>query len=428
MRPNILLMHCHDLGRFLGCYGIPTINSPNLDGLAADGVRFTNAFCTAPQCSPSRASLFTGRYPHNNGVLGLTHSDFAWDLDADETHLAQRLKDAGYATAAIGVVHEARTRDRLGFDKLQPGGHADEVADKTIDALRTDGPFYLQVGFTEPHRLPGKADPPGTMGFLGDYIEPDDSKGVTVPGYLVDTDGTRAELAELQGAVRHMDAAVGRILAHVPDNTIVIFTTDHGVALPRAKCSLYDPGIETALIIRSPENGWTGGRTVDELVSNVDVVPTLLDILDLDAPDHLQGRSFAAALNDQPHDRRTEIFAEMTYHDYYDPRRCIRTETHKLIANFSSAPAFMDPSQSWQPRSTSQAKHSGRGGYHPFVECYDLGADPHELTNIAEDPIARGLMQQLHQWMVDTDDPLLAGAVTSPLHRRTVAALSEACE
>ena len=140
-RPNVLLLHCHDLGRHLQCYGARTVNSPHLDGLAADGVLAEQMFTTAPQCSPSRASLFTGRWPHANGVLGLTHATFAWDLHPDERHLAALLADDGYRTELIGVHHESRRREpedvaaQLGFDRVQPGGLASKVVDRTVDAL-----------------------------------------------------------------------------------------------------------------------------------------------------------------------------------------------------------------------------------------------------------------------------------------------------
>lgn len=106
-RPNILIVHCHDLGQYLHCYGVKTVRTPNLDLLASQGVRFSRSFCTNPGCSPSRASLFTGRYPHSNGVMGLCHANFAWDLHPGEQHLAQLLHNAGYATAAVGVIHNA---------------------------------------------------------------------------------------------------------------------------------------------------------------------------------------------------------------------------------------------------------------------------------------------------------------------------------
>lgn len=435
-RPNILLLHCHDIGRFLGCYGNPTVRTPHLDRLASEGVRFDGAFATAPQCSPSRASLFTGRWPHNNGVLGLTHSYFAWDLNDGERHLARELADIGYRTALVGVHHESRTRpdheiaDRLGFDEVVTGGLAPQVADRTIERLRAydrERPFYLQVGFYEPHRLPGSRDDDGVMGFLGDHIQVDSTLGTAIPDYLVDDAGARREVAELQAAAHEMDRAVGRILRclteqGLDEDTLVVFTTDHGVALPRAKCSLYDPGLEVALIMRWTGRGWHGEN--DRLVSNLDLFPTLLQLLGVEVDSHVQGRSFLPLLDGGEYEERTEIFGELTYHDYYDPRRCVRTRTHKLIANFSSAPGAMDPSQSWKRRCTPRIDP---WLYHPPIELYDLTADPVELTDVAGEPeyadVQADLLARLSGWMRETEDPLLAGAVTSPLHRRTLEAL-----
>lgn len=443
-RPNILVITCHDLGRFLGSYGVATVQTPALDALAADGVRFSAAFCTAPQCSPSRAALFTGRYPHSNGVLGLTHAEFAWDLGPDERHLGQILRDVGYTTALMGVHHEsyagtpAEIAARCGMDTIALGGRGEEVSAAALAWLGTivdDGPpFYLQLGYHEPHRVdvPDR-EAADSMGFIGDYIAPDTSHGVTIPPYLRDTASAREELAELQGAVRTLDVAVGKVLDGLRDlglaeETIVLFTTDHGLALPRAKCSLYDPGLETALILRYPARGWRGGREVTALTSNIDLLPTLLDAVGLPVPARVQGRSLLAALDAQPFTPRTVIFGEMTYHDYYDPRRCIRTAQHKLIMNFSAAPAFMDPSQSWRRRTATIVPPAPALAYHPLLELYDLASDPHEWQNLADDPavakVRRDLLGQLHQWMAVTGDPLLAGAVTPPLHRQALAALA----
>lgn len=446
-RPNILLMTCHDLGRFLGCYGVATVRTPHLDALAADGVRFTRAFCTAPQCSPSRASLFTGRYPHSNGVLGLTHANFAWDLGPDERHLGQVLHDAGYATALVGVHHESRpgapeeVAARCGMDEVLPGGHGDAVSARALEwlarAAQGDRPFYLQVGYHEPHRVAGdrRGRDEGYLGFVGDYLAPDAARGVTVPPYLRDDVGGRAELAELQGAVGALDAAVGRLLAGLRElgleqDTLVLFTTDHGLALPRAKCSLYDPGLETALIVRYPARGWLGGRVIEALTANLDLFPTLLELVGLPVEARVQGHSLLAALDGGAFVAREQLFGEMTYHDYYDPRRSIRTARHKLIVNFSAAPSFMDPSQSWRPRSTTVVPADPATAYHPLLELYDLVADPLEWRNLSDEPdhaaIRRDLLAQLYRWMRDTGDPLLAGAVTSPLHRWAVGALAEA--
>ena len=437
-RPNILLLHCHDIGRFLGCYGNPTVRTPNLDQLATQGVRFDGAFASAPQCSPSRASLFTGRWPHSNGVLGLTHGDFAWDLNDGERHLARELSTVGYRTTLIGVHHESTARsdheiaERLGFDEVATGGLAPMVADRTIERLESmdrSKPFYLQVGFIEPHRMGGSRDAEGVMGFLGDHIEPDTTFGTAVPPYLVDDEGARTELAELQGAAHEMDRGVGRILdcltaQGLDEDTVVLFTTDHGIALPRAKCSLYDPGLEVALILRWSGRDWRGVH--DHLVSNLDVVPTLLELVGAEVGPHIQGRSLLPVLEGGDYQPRDEVFGEFTYHNYYDPRRSVRTRTHKLIANFSSAPDSMDPGQSWNRRSTPRV--DPMRNHHPTIELYDLSVDPVELTNVADVPeyaeVRADLLARLSTWMRDTDDPLLAGAVTSPLHRRALDALS----
>jgi N-sulfoglucosamine sulfohydrolase len=442
--PNILMITCHDLGRFLGCYGVATVHTPHLDRLASIGVRFEQAFCTAPQCSPSRASLFTGRYPHCNGVMGLTHGDFAWDLHRQEQHLGQVLQSAGYATVVIGVHHESRAGDRqriaerCGMDEVVPPGDGEYVSDEALARLaryaEEQRPFYMHLGYHEPHRAPGPGTP-DYMGFVGDYITPDDELGVTIPPYLRDEPEARQELAELQGAVRYVDSAIGKVLnglqaLGLEQTALVVLTTDHGLALPRAKCSLYDPGLETALIMRLPARKWSGGRVISGLVSNVDVFPTVLDAVGISVNDGIHGRSLCSLVDGDAVNGRGCIFAEMTYHDYYDPRRCVRTENHKLIVNFSAAPSFMDPSQSWRPRTIPVVPANPAAAYHPVVELYDLDADPLERDNKAGESslerVRHDLLARLGEWMRATDDPLLHGAVTSPTHRAALGALMNA--
>lgn len=434
-RPNIVLLHCHDLGRHLNCYGIDSVESPNLDQLAAQGVLFERNFCTAPQCSPSRASIFTGRYPHSNGVMGLTHADFAWELHAGERHLGQILKAGGYATAGIGTIHETHSgAQRCGLDDYVPSARATQMADAAIATLtrlaaQRDKPFYLQAGCIEPHRLQG-ADPTADLGFVGAGLQPDSSRGVRVLPYLRDTPGARAEFAELQGAVRHMDAQMGRVLAAIGTlglerNTLVIFTTDHGIAMPRAKCSLYEPGLQTAFILRWPSRrGWHGGMRHKALVSNIDCLPTILDAAGLPVPEQVQGRSLAPLLDGRAFEARDAIFGELTYHDYYDPRRSVRTETHKLIVNFSNAPAFMDPSQSWRPRTDTVVPPNRALAYHPSIELYDLVKDPWEQRDVAKDPANAGVLaalrSRLAKHMGETRDPLLSGAPPCPMHHRSI--------
>jgi N-sulfoglucosamine sulfohydrolase len=433
-RPNILFLHCHDLGQHLHCYGVDGVQSPNLDRLAAEGVLFENNFATAPQCSPSRASLFTGRYPHSNGVMGLTHADFAWDLNPAERHLGQILAAAGYATAGVGIIHETRSGSkRCGFADYTAIATAKEMADAAIARLKQFAaepgkPFYLQSGCIEPHRLP-RPDANADQDFLGGRIQPDSSRGVTVPPYLRDTAGARTELAELQGAIRHMDEHMGRVLTAVSElgldrNTLVIFATDHGIAMPRAKCSLYEPGLRTAFILRYPgRDGWHGGVRHKRMVTNIDCLPTILDLAGVPVPAAVQGRSLAPLLDGRSYVERDRIFGEITYHDYYDPRRSVRTATHKLIVNFSSAPAFMDPSQSWRPRADTVVPANHALAYHSAYEFYDLGRDPWEQKDVAGDAGYSSAVELLRKQLVahlkTTNDPILSEAVTGPLHRKS---------
>lgn len=435
-RPNILILHSHDLGRFLHCYGIKTAHTPNLDRLASEGVLFERSFATAPQCSPSRASIFTGRYPHQNGVLGLTHSPFFWDLHPNEMHLGQLLKQAGYRTAGVGVMHETHSgAKRCGIDEYVKKDMAIDVADETIKFLRhfaaePGKPFYMAAGTREPHRLNG-FDPNADKGFLGKKLHPDDSDGVTIPGYLRDTPSARQEVAELQGAVHHVDTQMGRILdvlheTGLDKTTLVIFTTDHGIALPRAKCSVYDPGHETAFILRYPaRKGWYGGKRETALVSNIDYLPTLLEVAGAPIPANVQGKSFAPVLDGKTEKHRDRVFFQMTYHEYYDPRRAVRTEKHKLIVNYSAAPAFMDPSQSWRPRCDTVTPACEKTAYHKPFELYDIEKDPLEQNDISADPayatVLTDLRKSLHQEMEETGDPILKGAIIDPIYLRSTA-------
>ncbi|MGH2531712.1 MAG: sulfatase family protein [Thermomicrobiales bacterium] len=422
-RPHILLITCHDLGRFLGCYGVPTVRTPYLDALAANGVRCDQAFCTAPQCSPSRAALATGRYPHANGVMGLTHARFAWDLHPDERHVAQILGAHGYETHLFGLQHVSPNVDRLGFHMTYRRATGPEVAadvEGFLRAARPTQPLYLEINLEEPHRP-----------FDHGGVEPDSAGGVTVPPYLPDTAAAREEVAALQGAVHEADRAIGRILkaldaAGLADNTLVVFMPDHGIAMPRAKCTLYDAGIGVALIVRWPTGGVGGGRTDSSLISNVDVLPTLLDAAGIAAPGNLHGRSFLPALRGQASTPRDAIYAEKTYHSYYDPMRAIRTNRYTFIRNFESAFLVEVPGDVQLGPIYRTEAHRYVSATHPPVELYDLATDPLEQTNLAGHAevahIERDLSARLWRWMEETGDPLLDGPAPSPAYRRAMAA------
>ena len=417
---NLVLIDCHDLGRHLGAYGWDTVPSPNLDTLAATGVRFANSFCTAPQCSPSRAALYTGRYPHATGMLGLAHSPFDWRLHKNEVHLARYLQNAGYLTAHIGVQHVTGSADRavhdLGFAHVERCHAAPDVATRATTFLSNASarPFFLKIGFAEPHR-----DANGVF----NHAPLDRNRGVTVPPYLPQTAEARQEFGELQGVIQRMDNAVGQILATLNDlelleNTWLIFTTDHGLAMPRAKCTLYDAGIETALIMLARPFGLSGGRVYRELISNVDIVPTILEMFDLPLSDAFQGRSVAALLRGNDFQPRKHIFAEKTFHTAYEPQRAVRTTSHKLIWN-TEAGIMNVPGDTMHSPIFPQMIDEITVERPPF-ELYDLEVDPLERTNLFDLPayadVSEELRSHLLAWMQETDDPILHGPIASPFY------------
>ncbi len=294
-KDNVLIVHWHDLGRYLGAYGHPDVSSPRLDRLAAEGILFTRAHATAPLCSPSRGSLFTGRYPQSNGLIGLAHH--GWEYRDGIRTLPQILSESGWYSALFGMQHETSYPKRLGFDEFDvSNSYCDYVADKADEWLRQNAeglvgqPFLLTAGFFETHRP-----------YPRDRYTPADSAGVDLPDYLPDTPEVRGDLADFYGAISTADAAVGRVLDALADTgldatTWVVFFTDHGPAFPRAKSTLYDAGTGIGMIVRPPTNRTVAPRVYDEMFSAVDLVPTLLGLLGIDTPADVDGVSHAPAL------------------------------------------------------------------------------------------------------------------------------------
>jgi arylsulfatase A-like enzyme len=420
-RPNIVLMISHDLGRHIGPYGHALTRCPRLSALAADSIRLDSHFVSSPGCSQSRSSLMTGRYPHSNGQFGLSH--LGWTLCRDELLLPAVLGQAGYRTALRGIWHLAdwtlRSFDDVSSDAStvdsSPEGYAQVAADRAVRWLGEHGgearPFYLHIGFWEAHRP--------FCGHLPTPVEPDPS--VAVPPYLPPTQAARREFDELHRSIDEIDAAVGRILdelarLRLDRRTIVIFTADHGLPFPRAKGTLYDPGIAVAFLIRWCGRLAPGARA--DLTSNLDVMPTLLEAASIPVPPRVQGRSFLPTLRDG-REHRSAIFAEKTYHEHYDPIRCVRTDRHKLIRNFAPRPMLVLPSDVYNsPTRRSMTADESLWAHRPPVELYDLRADPDESRNLADDPafgaVRADLYGRLDEWMTETNDPLRLGPIPRP--------------
>lgn len=405
-RPNIVYLHSHDTGRYIQPYGHAT-PTPHLQQLAEDGVLFRQMFSAAPTCSPSRAALLSGQYPHCVGMTGLVNR--GWSINTTERTLMRLLADAGYTTALTGIQHIAKDPATLGYDLIETDRDlTDTTAAAFIDS-KPDKPFFLDAGFFETHRA---------------FPDPDDRadpRYTLPPTPLPDTPETRADMAAFNTMAGQLDDRIAVILDALDrngyaDNTIVIYTTDHGLAFPAMKCQLTDHGIGVAMIIRGP--GFERGSVTDAMLSQIDVLPSLCECIGIDAPDWAQGHSFMPLLRGETQKVRDAVFAEVTFHSAYDPRRCVRTERYKYIkhfdgrdhislANCDDGPAkvyWIEQGWGEQPRDNEQ--------------LYDLIFDPNETNNLAGDPRNKAILQdmrgRLDQWMQDTDDPMLAGFVSPP--------------
>ncbi len=412
-KPNILYLHSHDTGRYIQPYGYAN-PAPNLQKLAEEGVLFRQAFCGGPTCSASRAVLLTGQCAHSSGMIGLAHRGFV--LKDYNQHLCHTLRGSGYETTLVGVQHlvSGKEKDKLGYDNNvdTQGLGAKHVAPAAVEFLNSapKNPFFLSVGFSDTHRV---------------YPEPgpaEDARYCRPPAPIADTPETRRDAASFMASVRILDAGMGQVLDALnanglTENTLVICTTDHGIAFPGMKCNLTDHGIGIMLIMRGPR-GFTGGRVVDGMVSHVDVYPTLCDLLGINPPGWLQGKSMMPLINGEADEINEEIYADVTYHAAYEPMRVVRTQRWKYIRRFGGRGRPVLPNCDNSPSKTLWLQSGWADHVVSEEELYDLVFDPNEVHNMAGDPgsvkVLEEMRGRLDRWMESTQDPLLDGPVPAP--------------
>ena len=410
-RPNILYLHSHDTGRYTQPFGhaVPT---PNLQKLAEGGVLFRQAFNAAPTCSPSRSALLTGQCPHQNGMLGLAHRGFS--LYDYKKHMLHTLRKADYHSVLGGLQHIAQNPNTIGYDQvLRPKStRAADVTPGVVEFLKSEHktPFFLDVGFFETHR---------------DFPKPgpnEDERYCAPSAPVPDTPETRADMAAFKASARIMDHAVGEVLtalesAGLADNTLVISTTDHGIAFPLMKCNLMDHGMGVMLTMRGP-GGFTGGRVCDAMVSHLDIFPTLCESLQIEAPAWLEGRSFLPVIRGDKKEINDQIFGEVTYHASYEPERAVRTKRYKYIHRFGGRSTPVLPNCDDGPSKSVWLEYGWKT--QPVAEeaLYDLVFDPNEKRNLAAEktvhPALAEMRGRLDKWMQSTHDPLLTGPVKAP--------------
>lgn len=444
-RPNFVVIVADDMGPDdCGAYGNGAVKTPNLDRLARESLRFEHAILTTSSCSPSRASILTGRYPHNTDAEQLH-----WPLPAAQTLVTEPLRGAGYYTAAAGKWHLGdAVRDRFdrvaeagtaAFPDSSGAGEAGPVSDASnsrvakkesriddpsgcanwlpvLQRRPRDRPFFLWLASSDPHRT----YQPNAI------AQPHDPKSVVVPSYLPDTPEVRSDLAHYYDEIARLDMHVGTILDElekqgVADNTVVVFMSDNGSPFPRAKTTLYDSGIKTPFLVR-----WPGrvkpGTTTASLISSIDLAPTLLQLAGLPVTSTFQGRSFAALFDDASAIVRRYAHAEHNWHDYDAHERAVRTARYKYIRNFApelpqTPPADAVTSTTFQTMRRLRAEGRLEPSHvysflapRPVEELYDMEVDPAETKNLAADPAyadaLAGLRAELRRWQEETGDPL----------------------
>jgi N-sulfoglucosamine sulfohydrolase len=436
-RPNIVFIIADDVSwNDLGCYGHPVVETPRLDRLAANGLRFDQAFLTTSSCSPSRCSLISGRYPHNTGA-----PELHMGLPAEITAFPTALQAAGYYTAQSGKWHMGEA-PRVAFDEIRdrnfgPGGEKHWLS--LLEDRPQDQPFFLWLAAIDAHRGWDSPNP-----WLARYVEQLDR--ISVPPYLADTDSTRLDLARYYAEISRLDDYVGQVVDElaaqgVLENTLIVFIADNGRPFPGCKTRLYDRGIQTPMVAHWPAGIGSPGDSCRALLSTIDLAPTFLELAGAEVPTPVQGRSFAR-LFAHPHQAfRNYVFAEHNWHDYEALERSVRTEEflyllneRPQLANQGPADAVNSPSFAdlLSLRATGQLNPAQAELFmqpRPREELYDVRSDPQQLVNLAAHPAYAAPLHELRAvmqaWRAETADHSPAQITPDFYDRETAARLSD---
>jgi len=427
--PNIIFVICHDLGRVLGCYGKP-IESPNIDKFAKNGVLFTNMFCNAPACSPSRGCLYSGMYSHNNGLIGLSHHGYEYHQTTKL--MVDYFNDAGYDTIHIGLQHETlfstphKNRYKFELRKNWEDEHVSNAVDQAIELLKerknNKTPFYLNIGTAETHDSQYNFKNEKWHKIYGETSK----EKIWVPEYLPkNVASLEQHQGDLQAAIKHFDYHIGRLFEAIKQfdyekNTLVVLTTDHGIANERAKSSLYQAGVEITYIMSMPDV-LPHGLIVDNLLQNIDVAPTLLEFAGITTPETMQGKSFLNRIMGNAYKAHNYIFLERNYHGPYDPIRAIRTSRYLCIKNFDK-----NAKKQWLPNEVENEINKTKLDIYPNIyperslkrneiELFDISIDPNCLNDISGNPeysdVIEELTNMINKWLIETNDPILKGTM-----------------
>ena len=414
-QPNILWISAEDIGPHFGCYGDPHAITPNIDQLSAEGTRYTNAYTTAGVCAPCRSGIITGMYQNS---IGTHHMRCNAVLPSWLKPFPVLLRQSGYY-----CTNNSKTDYQ--FSRPSTGEIWDQNGSKAHWKNRKKGqPFFAVFNYTGCHEsgIASEGKYRAVTGKLKPEQRQDPAKLDTLPPYYPDTPVVREDWKRNYELITAMDAWAGSLIKEIKDaglyeETIIFFWADHGVGLPRAKRWLYGSGTHIPLIVRVP--GKEGGQIDTQLVSSVDLGPTVLNLAGIEVPDKLQGRAFIGDKLSAP--RRFVFGARDRMDERYDIIRSIFDGRYRYIRNFEPLKPYYQymntPEKGATMREIRRAEKEGTltqtgkifsTDKKPVEELYDFKSDPHEIRNLASDPdhsiILKKMRSNLAQWQSEIGD------------------------
>jgi arylsulfatase A-like enzyme len=417
-RPNIVLIIADDLNwNDIGTYGHPSISTPNLDSMATNGMRFDAAYLTASSCSPSRASILTGRYPHNTDAEQLH-----WDLPLSQTTFSEELMEAGYWTGAAGKWHMGEgIKDR--FDMVREAYYGNGSLSGSsewnalLDLRPKEKPFFLWLAAWDAHR-------PWRPG-LKDLPHQHTHQDVQLPPYYPPTELYLDDFVNYYDEISRFDMYVGKVIDKleeqgVAENTLVVVIADNGRPYARDKTTLYDSGVKTPLIAFWPNGIKQKGLASNSIVSSIDLSATFLDLARANKPDTIEGKSFKALFSSPQQEFRQYAFSERNWHDFEDHGRTVRSNQYRYIRNnYYDLPGTPSGDTMYHKTWTELVRlyNAGMLNKHqtrPFVaprpqeELYDLHNDPYEINNLALNEAYQDILKRhsdaLDEWIIVSGD------------------------
>lgn len=474
---NIIFFITDDESPTLGCYGDSTAKTPNIDKIAKDGTLFLNAFATTASCSASRSVVLSGLHNHKNGQFGHQHHfhKFASFHDVASLSLPRVLANVGYRTGQIGKYHVA-PEEVYHFETYLKGNgrNALQMANQAKDFITDNSdprPFFLYFATSDPHRGGGKdqssksalkpdlfGNKPNKQSHQGVneiFFQPED---VPIPHFLSDTTETREELAQYYQSCSRIDQGVGQLVkilkeSNLYNKTLIVFTSDHGMAFSGGKTTVYEGGLRVPFVVRNP---YIKNRGIKHpaFISHIDITPTLLDFAggldsEVNGPKNwispkefwknksyaakenrsggfkfrsYHGKSWLDIMGDPKVPHWKTIFASHTFHEIqmYYPMRVVRDKEYKLIWNIAHGLPYPFASDLWAASSWQAQFRKGHDAsygqksvkeyiHRPKFELYHIAGDPYESTNLANDPDHKNTLlkyqKKLREFQNKMNDP-----------------------